>query len=148
MKQSGRTHPLILVAALGVVVVLVLLMFSGESLTAVGAQFLSALAKGDAKTLTDLSYLDNKSKDEVQKEWEASVSAAKHYRFQWKIVAANQADERTASIKIQVTRNSDSPGAYEENYGLPLVKVDGHWKVIYTNLGREMSPFLPRSNKN
>lgn len=144
MKQSGRAHPLILAALLGIVVVIALLFMGGEDVGATGARFLSSLAKSDAKTLTELTYLDGRDPKQIEENWKKSLELAKYYRFRWKIVSTSMTSDKIASVKIQVIRNSDSPGSYEENYGLPMVKENGRWKVQVSGLSRDMYPFLPK----
>ena len=40
--------------------------------------------------------------------------------------------------------DADHPGAYEELYELPMVKVGDDWKVDVRGISREFYPGLPR----
>jgi len=145
MNRSGRVS---LVGLFGLIVVIVavgILFFGRESLTTVGGRFMGALAKGDVDTLTKMTYLGNKSQEDIRKQWDfACNKAAKYYNFRWKIVAAGQADEKSGSVRMQVVRSADNPSSYEENFQLPLIKVGDEWKVDVKGISREMYPALPR----
>lgn len=144
--RRGRVS---LVALFGVVALALfafVLIFSRESLSSVGSRFMSALAAHDVDTLTKMTYLGDDAKPEdIRKKWDYAVNTVgKYYRFRWIPVAATQASENSAAIRIQVLRNSDSSGTYEENFQLPLVKVGSEWKVDVRGINREMFPGLPR----
>jgi hypothetical protein len=149
MKQSGRVN-LLLLGAIVCIAVLGFVFLSGrESVTTVGSRFMSALAKGDVDTLTKMSYIDGESPDHIRKEWDFAVNeVAKHYRFTWRITSARETGKESAAVSMQVARNADSGGAYEEKFELPLQKVDGDWKVDVTNISRDMYPGLPRGSKS
>ena len=146
MRESGRVSIVGLLATIGAVIVFSLLLFSKESPSSVGGRFMDALARGDSAKLTELTYLSGKSKDEIKKEWEFSTqTAGKYYTFLWTVVAATQADDKTASVRLQVQRNVMSGSSYDENFQLPLVKVDDKWLVDVAAISREMYPGLPRA---
>jgi hypothetical protein len=145
MKQSGRVHILTVAAIAGLIVIAVMMLFSRESLSSVGARFMTALSKGDVDTLTKMSYMGDETPDEIHKQWDFAVNTSgKHYRFIWNIVAATAADDNTGSVRLQVQRNADQPGAYDENFALPMKKQNGEWLVDVGAISHEMFPGLPR----
>jgi hypothetical protein len=118
---------------------------SRESFTSIGGRFMSALARGDVNTLTDLTYLGKRPKEEIRKDWEfATGTAGKYYNFTYRITSAQQADENNATVTMMVERDIDSGTSYEEKRELPLVKVGNEWKVDVANISRDVYPALPR----
>ena len=106
---------------------------------------MTALSKGDVDTLTKMSLLGDKTEPEMHKEWEFAVNTAgKHYRFFWRITSELVSDENSGSVRMQISRNIDSPSMYEEAFQLPMQKVNGEWKVDVRGISREMFPALPR----
>ncbi|CAN5536981.1 hypothetical protein BH11ARM1_BH11ARM1_10180 [soil metagenome] len=145
MKQSGKASLVMIASIVAVVLVVALFAFSKESIASVGAKFMNALYSGNVKTLTDMTYLGNQSREDMEKQWDFAVNkAAPYYLFEYRIVAARQIDPNTASVTMQVTRDVLRSGAYAEKFELPLVRVDDGWKVDVRALSREMYPALPR----
>ncbi|GEM_PF-513533 len=148
MRRAGRVSPLLLVAILGAAALAMVLFFNQESPGEAGARFMDALARGDVKQLTADSYAPGKSQEELSKDWQfATQVASKHYLFFWTIVSSTVQSEDSAVVKVQVQRNF-GPGSYDENYGLPLHKRNGKWKVDASGISREMYPALPRSGSD
>jgi hypothetical protein len=141
-KCAGKIHWMTITAIVGAVLMVGILMSGGDDPAGRAATFMSALARGDAKTLAESTYVEGKSQEEILKEWEKSVEDAKYYRFKFKIKGAQPTGE-TAQVRMGVWRNF-SAGAYDENFQLELVKRDGKWKVRGNGISREMYPFLPR----
>jgi hypothetical protein len=132
------------VVALGLVAFVAI--FSREGLTPTANRFMDALAVGDIDKLTSLSYLGGKSEAQMRKEWQfATQVAGKHYNFMWHINSEQQDSPTAGSVKIIVQRNFGKPGTYDENFALPMVNVNGHWKVDPTGISNEMYPGLPRA---
>lgn len=104
---------------------------------------MSALVRGDAKTLAQTTTSTSMDDAELLKAWEKTVKDAEHYRFTYRILAASQSSPDSAAVMMQVLRNLDVT-SYEENFQLDLKKVDGKWKVRMEGLNREMYPFMPR----
>ncbi len=145
MKQSGRVSLLTILAIVAVLMVVGLLSFSKESLDSVGNRFLQALYAGDVKTLTEMSYLDNDTEEEMRKKWDFSVNTAgKYYKFSYQITAARQLSDNTGQITMQYVKDATNPAAYPEKYELPLIKVGDKWKVDVKSMARDMYPALPR----
>ncbi|MBN9501888.1 MAG: hypothetical protein BGO01_09580 [Armatimonadetes bacterium 55-13] len=144
MKRSGRASIVIVLMVAVVAAVVVLFLLAGDSPSAVAGRFLGALAKGDEKTLAQLSYMDGRSEQEMEAEWKETYENAKYWRFVWKINDTKEQDANNATVILGWYKNAASPGTYEEKYELPLVKKDGHWKVDVLGISREMYPGLPR----
>ena len=128
------------------VVALVGLLFAGQKSPAeTGSRFMDALARGDVDALVKTSYVPGESPEDLRKQWAFTVgNPGKHYLFHWEITSSNTVDDDTANVKLSVQRNL-GPGSYDENYGLPLHKVNGEWKVDASGISREMYPGLPRA---
>lgn len=146
MNQSGRVSPVAILAVLAIALFVFVIAFSKESLSTVGARFMGALARHDVDTLTELSYMGEKvTQDEIRKKWDFAVNeAGKYYRFRWVVVGSSEASQKDGSVRLQVTRNSDNQGGYEENFQLPMTKVGDKWKVYVPGISHEMFPGLPR----
>lgn len=131
------------------VIALVVLLFMGQkSPQETGSRFMDALARGDVDGLVQTSFVPGKSSEELRKDWEFTTkTVAKYYRFRWKITSSNVVNDESATVRLAVERNY-GPGSYEENYGLPLLKVNGEWKVDASGISREMYPGLPRAGKD
>lgn len=140
------------VVALATLVALIgLFIFSGDTPDKAARAFMSALAKGDAATLADLSYLnsagktgDEKSTHEAMLEaWKKSTEGSKYYRFTYVVQDAQVQPDQSASVRLQINKNPLAMGGYDEHFELPLYKEDGKWKVHVQGISREMYPFLP-----
>lgn len=143
MKQNGRVHWLGLVALVGIIGLLVLIAFSGSSPASAAGAFMTALAKGDVDKLTDLTYQGQKTKDQIQKDWDFTVhKASPYYRFTWQMKDEHFMSDKEATVKMDLYRNL-GPSSYPEHFELPLQKVDGKWKIRVESINREMYPFLP-----
>jgi hypothetical protein len=144
MRLSGRN--LLILAVVVVAILFSLVLFTArDSPESVAMTFMSALAKGDDKTLTSLTSRGAGTKATIAKEWEfATKVAAPHYLFIWRITNAVITGPNDASIDLAVVRNASSAGAYEENYTLPMVKENGEWRIDVRGINSEMYPGLPR----
>lgn len=134
---------MVLAAGAAAVAVVALFLTSGSSPQTTGQVFMSALVRGDAKTLAQTTTSTSMDDAELLKAWEKTVKDAEHYRFTYRILAASQSSPDSAAVMMQVLRNLDVT-SYEENFQLDLKKVDGKWKVRMEGLNREMYPFMPR----
>jgi hypothetical protein len=144
MRQSGRASIVTVLAIVSVLLVVLLLAFSRESLTSVGGRFMDALQRGDVDTLTRMTYLGNKSEEQVRKEWDFTVNTAgRHYEFLYQILSARQSGSDSGVVRMHVIRNPRQ-GGFEEVFNLPLVKVGDDWKVDVRGINRDMYPGLPR----
>jgi hypothetical protein len=145
MNVRGRVN-LLFLALIGVIgLVAVIFFVRQDSMGGAGTRFLTALAKHDVNTLTELTYLDKRDPEQVRKQWDFAVNeAAKHYRFLWVVDNSTQADADNGALQLRVWRNLDSPSTYDERFQLPMAKEDGKWKVVVSGISREMFPGLPR----
>ena len=147
MRRAGRVSLLGLGVAAAVAALVVLLLLGQKSPGEAGSRFMDALARGDVNTLVKTSYAPGKSPEELRKDWEfATQTVGKHYLFYWTVTSSNQVNDTDATVRLSVQRNF-GPGSYDENYGLPLHKIDGEWKVDASGISREMYPALPRAGK-
>jgi hypothetical protein len=147
--RAGRVHwfTLLIVglAAVFVVGALLLTLFSGGTPTGSGAKFMNALANGDAEQLTELSHIDGRSEDQIRKGWEYAVKVAgPHYRFRWQVVSESKPSDDEAMVLLKVWRNAVRVDSYDERFQLPMLRIDGKWKVDVRGISREMYPGLPR----
>lgn len=146
MRQHGRVN---LVALIGVSTLLLLGAALGsallrESLSSSASKFMDALARGDAETLTDLTYRGDSSREQILDQWKfATQVAGKHYMFRWQILDEKQTDEDQGTVQMFIWRNY-GPSSYEEKYGLELRREEGKWKVDVSGIARNMYPALPR----
>ncbi len=144
MKVRGRASLLLILCVAAALLVVGVLLFSKEGVTTSATRFMSALAQGDVKTLSDNSFMDGVSKEDLTKRWEKTVKVGEHYMFRWHILSEAQSDDNNASVRVAVMRNANSESSYDENFGLALVKKDGKWLIDVKQLSRQMYPGLPR----
>jgi len=147
MKRAGRISWVLLIGVVGILVVVGILMVAQESPTTAATRFMTALTKGDVKTLTELTYLDDATEKDpagIKKQWEFSTDVGKYYTFIWKITGETASGPDAASVKMTIIKNAASPAAYDEPCDLPMVKVKGRWKVNVRSMWRELYPALPR----
>ncbi len=143
MKQSGKTHWMIPAGLGGMVVVVGLVMIGGDTPQVTAGTFMSALAKGDSKTLAELSSVKGMDVAELEKAWKTSTERSKYYSFAWKTESVLPQSKNQVGVRMKVLR-LDSMSPYEENFQVNLVKIDGKWKVLPNTLSREVYPYLPR----
>lgn len=145
MNRSGRASWVLIAGLVGTALVVVLLLLGGEAPTSVAGKFMTALSLGDVKTLADLSYLPGEDKAKITKEWDYTVNVTgPYYRFKFEIRSERIITDTEAAVSLSVWRNYFSGISYDEKYELPMVKVDGKWKVDVRGINREMYPGLPR----
>jgi hypothetical protein len=141
-KRSGRIS-FVAVAAVFAVGLLILLFFSaGASPRTAAVEFMSALAQGDPDKLTDLTLIQDRTKEDIHKQWQDALKYGKHYRFYWEI-GAIKTDGDTATARIDVTK-TPTADSYADKYELILKKVNGAWKVDVAQIARDMFPYLPQ----
>jgi hypothetical protein len=144
MNRSGRINLILLAVLLIGIALGALLLTAGETPSAAAGHFLKALGQGDTKTLTSLSYMGDQPESETEKQWETTISRSRHYLFAWRIMGDLE-NGNEAVVKLKFVRNAaNTQMAYEEDYELPLVKVNGKWKVSVREISRDMFPALPR----
>ena len=130
---------------MAVAMISVVILMGRQSVTTVVAKFMSALAKHDVDTLTNMTYLNGRDKEEVRKKWDFAVNkAGKHYLFLWKITSSKNVDENNASVTLLMMRNARNVSSYEEKFDIPVVKENGEWKVDVSAISRDVFPALPQ----
>lgn len=144
MKRSGRVSIFVIITVVLMAAVVGLFLLAGESPTGVGTKFLTALANGNAKTLAELSYMEGETPAEMEEAWKKTYEASKYWLFAYKVMGSTEQDANTASIRLEWVKNIANPSAYGEKFELPMVKVDGKWKVDVRAISRAMYPNLPR----
>lgn len=145
MHRHGRANWLVLAGILGVVVVVLVFGFSGESPNSGAGRFMSALADHDVEKLVKYGHMPGETPESEREKWKYTLErVARYYRFQWDIVNSQVVDEKNATVTLVVVRNSTDPGAYDQKFGIPLVRVDGEWLVDVRGIPRDLFPGLPR----
>lgn len=135
---------MVIAGVFGLIVVVALGFIGTPGPINTGREFMLALAKGDSKRLTELTYLGSQSKEQMLKKWDfATKVAAPYYRFTYRILDATQASDKVGSVRVFVTRHAEQPGSFEEHYDLPMLKEGGQWKVDVADIHRDMYPGLP-----
>ncbi len=130
------------VCVIGIVALVFLILFNGNSPTEAANQFLSALAAGNDKELMALSWYDG-DRSKLQKEWDfATQVAGKYYSFTWSPITAKRSGD-SANVEINITKNARKFGSYQEQTAIPLVRKDGKWLVDVKSIDRKMYPDLP-----
>lgn len=143
--RRARANWLVVASLVGLVALGVLFVAAREGASTVAARFMDALARQDAATLTQLSYMDGVSAQELRSQWDYAVNVAgKYYRFNWEIRGETQTGPDSAAVRMGFWRNYGSPGSYDENFQLNLIRIRGTWKVDVRSISREMYPGLPR----
>lgn len=118
---------------------------SSESPMLAGSNFMEALANGDVEALTELSYSDDVSKEEIAEKWNyTSHVVGPHFNFSYQITGETRQSDDTAVVTMMYAKNAGMASSYDEPYELPMHKVDGKWKVDIFSLPRNMFPGLPR----
>jgi hypothetical protein len=143
-KRAGKAAPLAIVVALLAIVTVAIFILSAKQDSEINAasRFLVALGKADAKTLTELSYMDGDTEEEIRAKWDKTLSYSKHYLFVWSIQRSFvQGDEATVTLKF--FKDAGKSTTFEEKLEIPLKRVNGKWKVDVRGISREAYPSLP-----
>lgn len=128
----------------GLIAIVGLFIFGKDSAGQTATEFMTALAKGNVDKLVDLSYYGTGSKEDLRRKWDFAVHrAAPHYVFSWKITNVVESDPKNAAATVMINRTYDA-GGYEEKYQLPMVLVDGQWRVDVRAINHSMYPAIPR----
>ncbi len=143
MLRSGRAHWVTVSGIIGILALIVVLVFGGDSPASTTNRFMNALADGDVDTLMSMSYYDG-SKESLKEQWEfATKVAGRYYRFRWQVVTVKEPTEKSAAVKLMVERNVGM-GSVPEKMDVPLVRPNGRWLVDVKALHRGLYPALPR----
>ena len=144
MKRSGRVSFVLVIAIAVVVGAIALFMMAGESPSGIAGRFLTALAKGDTKTLAELSYMDGLSQAEIESKWKETHESSKYWVFAFAIKDVKEQDANNATVNLDWFKDLGGIQPDEGKAELPMVKRDGTWKVDVRAISRNMYPFLPQ----
>lgn len=143
--QSGRVNIVVIVAVAFLVMLGSLTMFSQERPSAVAANFMLSLANMDAEKLTDLSYAQGTSREELLKKWKYTTEVvARDFTFTYDIKGENPIDEDSSNVWMMYRIHAGMDGSFDERFELPMVKTKDGWKVDVYAISRDMFPGLPR----
>lgn len=136
-----------------VAVLALLFTLQQSSPEAAAAEFLKALTNRDTQAAARLSHLENPTKP-LAEQWDYAFNkAGKHFLFLVSEVGRVQRhSEDRATISVSYYEftgpadGGDLPvnASSNETYELPMIKVDGQWKVDLSSLTRRFYPYLPR----
>ncbi|HMS54853.1 MAG TPA: hypothetical protein PKA27_05590 [Fimbriimonadaceae bacterium] len=145
MKRAGRASPILILGIASILGIIVMLFFAGGGPLVPADKFMEALKGGDVDTLTKHSYIDGNTPEQVKEKWTFTMTkVAPHFRFVSRMGQAKQLTEDTAVVKVEVIRDVLGAAPYPETYELPMILVDGEWKVDVAQMERKMFPGLPR----
>lgn len=128
------------VVAVGLLIIIGLLFGPRETPMSVANEFMDALARGDSKRLTELSYIGHGTAEELEKKWDFTVKVpGKYYRFTWQVRGETIESDTVATVKVDIDKGS----GFADPMSIPLIKQDGKWKVDSYGLSRAIYPGLP-----
>jgi hypothetical protein len=128
----------------GIAVFVAAFFFRQSTPSASAAAFFDALARGDAETLAEYTYLEGKDEAQIREEWEYATDVSEYYRFVWDIAGQTPHSDDSATVRLNFIRNVDQGGSYEEIYQVPMTLVGDTWKVDLSQTTREIYPAMPR----
>jgi flagellar basal body-associated protein FliL len=143
-KQTGKISLTWVLVILGVAIIAATFLFGQSSPSSATVRFLDALARGDAKTLTEVTYLEGQSEEEIREQWEYATHIGEYYRFLWEVNSETMHGDENATVAVSYIVNADRGSSYEEIYRIPMTQIDGEWKVDLSQMTREIYPALPR----
>lgn len=145
MRERGGASIITIAGIVSVLLVVAIFFFTKPTPAAAGGEFMDALVRGDTATLTELSYMQKDTPEEIRKKWDyVFENVAKHYRFQWAPVNSKLLSDDRGTVVILVEKDFGTPGSYPQKFELPMVMENGEWKVDVRSISREMFPGLPR----
>lgn len=144
MKRSGRVSLILIVAAAIVVGIVALFLMAGDAPSGVAGRFLTALARGDTKTLTELSYMEGLTDQQIEAKWKETHESSKYWMFAYAIKDVKDQDANNATVTLTWLKDASGTAPSEEKAELPMVRKDGKWKVDVRGMSRGMYPFLPQ----
>jgi hypothetical protein len=143
MNCSGRINLLLIAAIVIVAGMSVLFLSAGETPSSTVGRFMMALATDNEETLTNLSYMGDQPVEQTRKEWAETMKSTKNFLFAWRVVSDTE-NGNNAVVKLKFAKDARSKMAYEDDLEIPLVKIQGKWKVDVRQIQRDMYPNLPR----
>jgi hypothetical protein len=139
-----RLNPILVLGALGLAAIVVVMLMIGQSPEEAARDFMTALAKGDTKKLTQMSYLPDPEQP-LEQQWKDTIeSKARNYVFAWRLEGSEKMSDDQAVVRVLIVEYR-GPDLHENDVAnLPLTKRDGEWKVDLRSLSRTFFPGLPR----
>lgn len=144
MKRAGRASPLTVLGIVALLALIFLLVFSKQSPSAAAKDFMVALGKGNTAELAKLTVIGSDDLATRKKKWEKTVDRGKHYLFVYQVQDATETSDTEAAVDLIIWRNARSASTFDQRMELPMLKVDGEWKVDVGAVNRELYPSLPR----
>lgn len=146
-KLAGRINPLLFVVIIALILAFTVIysLTGGDSPETVARRFMTALAEGNVQKLTELSYMGDESKEQVEKQWDyACHVAGPHYIFTYTVKGTVESEPETAAVKLSIIRDANKPGVTDDYYEIPLTKQNGKWLVDVRSLNYKLYPALPK----
>ncbi len=144
-KRSGRVNIGAIFASIVAIMIGIVIIFSQDSPRAAGTRFMDALARHDVAAVSSMSVLGKDDPETIKKKWDRAINIVGfHYGFAWTITGEVKSTDTSAAVRMQLERNIQAGGSYEEKFELPMIKVDGKWKVDVGGLDRRIFPGLPQ----
>lgn len=142
-RTLGRINIIILFGALGLIAIASLLFFAKESPETAAVQFMDALARKDVDRLVQLSFLDSPTTP-LKQQWDECVNIyAKHFNFVWELKTSLRNSADRATVRVEYYKFQGAAAGLEGPFELPLIEIDGEWKVDLSSLSKEFFPALP-----
>lgn len=143
-RRSGKVHWMGVTTIVALVLVLGLIFKQGDTPSAGAARFMKALAAGDVDQLTENSFLDGLSEQELKQQWTTTVKDyLPHFLFLYTFTTEETNSDKLATVKMRYRPELDNDSGYERNLGVQLELVNGRWKVDIGSIDREIVPALP-----
>ena len=108
------------------------------------ARFMDALVRSDRETLVELSHIPDATPEQLDAKWKKTLEIAKNYAFQWQMTSQSQNSDTSAVAFLVVMPDMNNPQSFEQKIQLPMVLIDGKWKVDVRRIPRDVFPALPR----
>lgn len=146
MKRAGKVSPLVILGVIGFVGILAVVLFtrSGSSPAQRVNEFFTALGKADMEGVLRSSTFGGLPDDEVRPKWQQCFDRTKYYRFALQIKETSYSNPEEATVAVDMFQNAANPNLGSKRFQIPVVKIDGEWKVDVRSMTRQAYPALPR----
>lgn len=146
MKRAGRVSPILILGVLGFVGIIAVLVLTRTGTTPAQrvSEFFAALGDGDVETVLKVSTFGDEPDDVMRPKWQKTIERTKYYRFALQIKDTNYSTPEEATVAIDMYQNIMNPGVTSKRIQIPVVKVNGEWKVDARSINRQTYPALPR----
>lgn len=145
-KRAGRVSPLVILGIAGLIGMIGVLLFTrgGGSPAQRVHEFFAALDRGDIDAIMETSTFGDVPEAELREKWQQCVDRAEYYIFAMQIKATSFSTPDEATVAVEMFQNAGNPNAGSKRFQVPVIKVDGEWKVDARSLTRSIYPALPR----